>query len=111
MFGCQRGRRKRNSNARKTNGQYRDRKGGSKGSRTGRRVWVVLGELHGCLEVAPIVERIWVQDDEPDRPLENVFLVELDMQQWRVRLFFPLCLKPYLDSTNVKMHPRRRKEK
>ena len=43
----------------------------------GRGVGVVLGEIHLGFEVAAVVERIGVDDDEGDVPVENVVVVEL----------------------------------
>ena len=45
--------------------------------RTWRRVWIVLGEGHAGLEVAAVVDRVWVQDEKGDVPGEDVVLVEL----------------------------------
>lgn len=43
----------------------------------GRGVGVVLGEVHPGFEVATVVERVGVDDDEGDVPIEDVVLVEL----------------------------------
>lgn len=43
----------------------------------GRGVGVVLGEVHLGFEVATVVERVGVDDDEGDVPIEDVVLVEL----------------------------------
>lgn len=48
------------------------------GSLTRRRIGVVLGEGHGGLEIAAIVQRLWVNDDQGDVPAENVVMVKLD---------------------------------
>lgn len=44
----------------------------------GRGVWVVGGEVHLGFEVAAVVERVGVYDDESDVPIEDVIVVELD---------------------------------
>jgi hypothetical protein len=46
---------------------------------TRRGVWVVLGELHGRLEVTAVVQRVRVQYDKADVPLEDIFVIELDV--------------------------------
>lgn len=43
----------------------------------GRGVGVVLREVHLGFEVATVVERVWVDDDEGDVPVEDVIFVEL----------------------------------
>ena len=50
----------------------------------GRRVGVVLGEVHLGFEVATVVEGVGVDDDESDVPVEDVIVVEL--QEGLVRL-------------------------
>lgn len=44
---------------------------------TRRRIGVVLWELHRRFEVAAVVEGVWVEDDQADGPVENVFFVQL----------------------------------
>jgi hypothetical protein len=44
---------------------------------TRRGVWVVLGELHGRLEVTAVVQRVRVQYDKADVPVEDIFVIEL----------------------------------
>jgi hypothetical protein len=44
---------------------------------TRRGVWVVLGELQGRFEVTAVVQRVWVQYDKADIPVEDVFVIEL----------------------------------
>lgn len=44
----------------------------------GRGVGVVVGEVHLGFEVAAVVERIGVDDDEGDVPVEDVVVVELE---------------------------------
>lgn len=51
----------------------------------GRGVGVVLREVHLGFEVATIVERIGVNDDEGDVPVEDVVLVELWIRLERVQ--------------------------
>lgn len=51
----------------------------------GRGVGVVLGEVHLGFEVATIVERIGVNDDEGDVPVEDIVLVELWIRLERVQ--------------------------
>ena len=43
----------------------------------GRGVGVVLGEVHLGFEIATVVERVGVDDDESDVPVEDVIVVEL----------------------------------
>ena len=42
-----------------------------------RGVGVVLGKIHLGFEVATVIERVGVDDDKGDVPIENVVLVEL----------------------------------
>ena len=50
----------------------------------GRGVGVVLGEVHLGFEVATVVERVGVDDDESDVPVEDVIIVELQGDLVRV---------------------------
>ena len=43
----------------------------------GRGVGVVLGEGHFGFEVAAVIERIGIDDDEGNVPVEDVIIVEL----------------------------------
>ena len=43
----------------------------------GRGVGIVLGESHFGFEVAAVIERIGVDDDEGNVPVEDVIMVEL----------------------------------
>ena len=42
------------------------------------RIRIILGELHKSFEVAPIVGGVGVENDQPDSPIKNIFLVQLD---------------------------------
>lgn len=44
------------------------------------RVRIVLGKLHPRLKIASIIQRIWINDQESDRPVKDVIVVELDGQ-------------------------------
>lgn len=41
------------------------------------RVWIILGEFHFRFEIATIVERVWVDDDESNVPVKNVICTQL----------------------------------
>ena len=47
------------------------------GERTGGGEGIVLGEGHLGLEVATIVERVGIQNDQGDRPFEDIVVNEL----------------------------------
>ena len=47
-----------------------------------RRVRVVGREFHNGQEVAAIVERVWIDDNEGDLPVEDVVAFELQKAEW-----------------------------
>jgi hypothetical protein len=44
---------------------------------TWRLVWVIFGEGHLGLEIAAIIERVRVEDDECEIPVVYVFFIKL----------------------------------
>ena len=56
-------------------------RGEGKSRRTGRLVGICLGEGELRLEVAAVVERVGIQDDERDAPLKDVVVDQLGASQ------------------------------
>ena len=47
------------------------------GKLTRRRVWIVSRKGHDGLEITAVVERVGIQDNESDVPVEDIVIVEL----------------------------------
>ncbi len=43
------------------------------------RVRIVLGKLHPSLEIASVVQRIWVDNKKSDGPVKHVVVVKLEL--------------------------------
>lgn len=44
----------------------------------GRGVGIIVGEVHLGFQVATVIERIRVDDDESDVPVEDIIVAELE---------------------------------